>query len=88
LRASSAFSTISSRSTSFLSHIGKSTGPRKFRAEAAGIRTRRLGCCAAVSNRDRRAVVLVEQFKAPALVARRRDDPTTTDGWLVETLAE
>jgi ADP-ribose pyrophosphatase len=32
-------------------------------------------------------VVLVEQFKAPALVARRRDDPTTTDGWLVETLA-
>jgi nudix-type nucleoside diphosphatase (YffH/AdpP family) len=38
-------------------------------------------------NRDRRAVVLVEQFKAPALVARRRDDPTTTDGWLVETLA-
>ena len=38
-------------------------------------------------NRDRRAVVLVEQFKGPALVARRRDDPTTTDGWLVETLA-
>jgi len=38
-------------------------------------------------NRDRRAVVLVEQFTAPALVARRRDDPTTTDGWLVETLA-
>jgi len=38
-------------------------------------------------NRDRRAVVLVEQFKAPALVARRRDDPATTDGWLVETLA-
>ena len=31
-------------------------------------------------NRDRRAVVLVEQFKAPTLVARRRDDPTTTDG--------
>lgn len=38
-------------------------------------------------NRDRRVVVLVEQFKAPALVARRRDDPTVTDGWLVETLA-
>ena len=38
-------------------------------------------------NRDRRAVVLVEQFKAPALLARRRDDPATTDGWLVETLA-
>jgi nudix-type nucleoside diphosphatase (YffH/AdpP family) len=38
-------------------------------------------------NRDRRAVVLVEQFRMPALVARRRDEPTTTDGWLVETLA-
>ncbi len=38
-------------------------------------------------NRDRRKVVLVEQFKVPALVARRRDDPTATDGWLVETLA-
>jgi len=38
-------------------------------------------------NRDRHTVVLVEQFKVPALVARRRDEPTTTDGWLVETLA-
>jgi nudix-type nucleoside diphosphatase (YffH/AdpP family) len=38
-------------------------------------------------NRDRRAVVLVEQFKAPTLIARRRDNPATTDGWLVETLA-
>jgi nudix-type nucleoside diphosphatase (YffH/AdpP family) len=38
-------------------------------------------------NRDRRAAVLVEQFKAPALVARRRDDPATTEGWLVETPA-
>jgi nudix-type nucleoside diphosphatase (YffH/AdpP family) len=38
-------------------------------------------------HRDQRTVLLVEQFKAPALVARRRDDPATTDGWLVETLA-
>jgi nudix-type nucleoside diphosphatase (YffH/AdpP family) len=38
-------------------------------------------------NRDKRAVVLVEQFKAPALLARRRDEPATTDGWLVEMLA-
>jgi nudix-type nucleoside diphosphatase (YffH/AdpP family) len=38
-------------------------------------------------NRDQRAVLLVEQFRAPALIARRRDDPTTTDGWLLETLA-
>jgi nudix-type nucleoside diphosphatase (YffH/AdpP family) len=38
-------------------------------------------------NRDRRAVVVVEQFKAPALIARRRNDPATSDGWLKETLA-
>jgi ADP-ribose pyrophosphatase len=38
-------------------------------------------------NRDRNTIVVVEQFKVPALVARRRDEPTTTDGWLVETLA-
>ena len=38
-------------------------------------------------NRDRNTIVLVEQFKVPALVARRRDEPITTDGWLVETLA-
>ena len=38
-------------------------------------------------NTDRNAVVLVEQFKAPALVARRRDDPSTSDGWLIETAA-
>ena len=42
---------------------------------------------AVLFNRDRRAVVLVEQFKAPTLIARRRDDPATTDGWLVEPLA-
>jgi nudix-type nucleoside diphosphatase (YffH/AdpP family) len=38
-------------------------------------------------NRERNTIVLVEQFKVPALVARRRDEPITTDGWLVETLA-
>jgi nudix-type nucleoside diphosphatase (YffH/AdpP family) len=38
-------------------------------------------------NKDRREVVLVEQFKVPAMVARRRDDPSTTDGWIVETVA-
>jgi hypothetical protein len=32
-------------------------------------------------NRDQRTVVLVEQFKVPALVARRRDDPLPTAGW-------
>jgi len=38
-------------------------------------------------NVERKSVVLVEQFKVPALVARRRDDPSTTDGWIVETVA-
>lgn len=38
-------------------------------------------------NTDRREVVLVEQFKLPTLVARRRDDVSTTDGWMVETVA-
>ncbi len=40
-----------------------------------------------ILNADRRAVVLVEQFRVPALVERRRDDPQTTDGWVVETVA-
>jgi len=34
-----------------------------------------------------KSVVLVEQFKMPVLAARRRDDPSTTDGWIVETVA-
>jgi len=38
-------------------------------------------------NVGRNSVVLVEQFKAPVLVARRRDDASTTDGWFVETVA-
>jgi ADP-ribose pyrophosphatase len=40
-----------------------------------------------IFNTDRRAVVLVEQFRVPALVGRRRDDPQTADGWIVETIA-
>lgn len=36
---------------------------------------------------DVRAVVLVEQFRLPALVARRRDDASTTDGWMTELVA-
>src|SRR6266436_2146930 len=38
-------------------------------------------------NLDSRSVVLVEQFKVPALVGRRRDDPSTLDGWMLETVA-
>jgi nudix-type nucleoside diphosphatase (YffH/AdpP family) len=38
-------------------------------------------------NLDTMSVVLVEQFKVPTLVARRRDDPNTADGWIVEAIA-
>jgi ADP-ribose pyrophosphatase len=34
-----------------------------------------------------RAVVLIEQFRAPTLIARRRDDPASTDGWIIELVA-
>jgi ADP-ribose pyrophosphatase len=33
------------------------------------------------------SVILVEQFRLPALVARRRDDASTTDGWMTELIA-
>ncbi len=36
---------------------------------------------------ERKSVLLVEQFRAPALLGRRRDDPTSADGWIVETVA-
>ncbi|MGO9700939.1 MAG: NUDIX domain-containing protein [Xanthobacteraceae bacterium] len=36
---------------------------------------------------ERNSVLLVEQFKAPVLIGRRRDDETSTDGWIVETVA-
>jgi nudix-type nucleoside diphosphatase (YffH/AdpP family) len=38
-------------------------------------------------NRDTRAVVLVEQFKLPTLIGRRRDEPAAQDGWIVEVMA-
>jgi ADP-ribose pyrophosphatase len=38
-------------------------------------------------NVDTRSVVLVEQFKLPTLIGRRRDDPATQDGWIVELTA-
>jgi nudix-type nucleoside diphosphatase (YffH/AdpP family) len=38
-------------------------------------------------NPDTQAVVLVNQFKVPSLIARRRDDPATTDGWVTEAIA-
>ncbi len=38
-------------------------------------------------NADMKSVVLVEQFWVAALVGRRRDDRSTTDGWITETVA-
>jgi len=38
-------------------------------------------------NLDTKSVVLVEQFKAPTLAARKRDDRSATDGGIVETMA-
>jgi nudix-type nucleoside diphosphatase (YffH/AdpP family) len=38
-------------------------------------------------NVDTRSVVLVEQFKLPSLIGRRRDNPATHDGWIVEVMA-
>ena len=38
-------------------------------------------------NPDTQEVVTVDQFKVPSLIARRRDDPATTDGWITETIA-
>jgi ADP-ribose pyrophosphatase len=36
---------------------------------------------------DARSVVLVEQFRPPTLIAHRRDNPVSTDGWIVELVA-
>lgn len=38
-------------------------------------------------NSETHTVVLVNQFKAPSLVARRRDNPSTTNGWVTEVIA-
>ena len=38
-------------------------------------------------NVETKSVVLVEQFRVAALVGRRRDDRSTTDGWILETIA-
>jgi ADP-ribose pyrophosphatase len=38
-------------------------------------------------DRTARSVVLVEQFRAPTLIAHRRDHRASTDGWIVELVA-
>jgi nudix-type nucleoside diphosphatase (YffH/AdpP family) len=40
-----------------------------------------------IFNLDTRRVVLVNQFKVPSLIGRRRDDPNTMDGWITEAVA-
>ncbi len=36
---------------------------------------------------DTNNVVIVNQFKVPSLIGRRRDDPGTVDGWITEAIA-
>jgi nudix-type nucleoside diphosphatase (YffH/AdpP family) len=36
---------------------------------------------------DTHTVVMVNQFKVPTLIARRRDNPVTADGWITEAVA-
>ena len=38
-------------------------------------------------NPDSKSVIIVNQFKVPSLIARRRDDPNTVDGWVTEATA-
>lgn len=38
-------------------------------------------------DRNAHSVVLVEQFRAPTLIAHRRDHHASTDGWIVELVA-
>ena len=38
-------------------------------------------------NEDTREVVLVQQFKLPTLIGRRRDSPSTQNGWITEVMA-
>lgn len=38
-------------------------------------------------NADTKTVIIVDQFKVPSLIGRRRDDPQTTDGWITEATA-
>ena len=36
---------------------------------------------------DTHTVIMVNQFRVPTLIARRRDNPATTDGWITEAVA-
>ena len=38
-------------------------------------------------NTDNKTVIVVDQFKVPSLIGRRRDNPHTMDGWVTEATA-
>ena len=38
-------------------------------------------------NADTKSVIVVNQFKVPTLIARRRENPKTVDGWVTEATA-
>jgi len=38
-------------------------------------------------NSDTKSVVVVDQFRVPALIGRRRADPTAADAWIIEAIA-
>jgi nudix-type nucleoside diphosphatase (YffH/AdpP family) len=38
-------------------------------------------------NVDTKSVILVNQFKVPSLIGRKRDNPETMDGWITEATA-
>jgi nudix-type nucleoside diphosphatase (YffH/AdpP family) len=38
-------------------------------------------------NEETHMVVMVNQFKVPSMVGRQRDNPSTTNGWITETVA-
>ena len=38
-------------------------------------------------DEQKRSVIVVEQFRLPALIARRRDKAASTDGWITELVA-
>jgi nudix-type nucleoside diphosphatase (YffH/AdpP family) len=38
-------------------------------------------------NADSKSVIVVDQFKVPSLIGRRRDNPRTMDGWVTEATA-
>jgi nudix-type nucleoside diphosphatase (YffH/AdpP family) len=76
------FFKIDEYSVSFEQYDGKMSAEQRRlnfeRGDAVGV---------LLLNVDTRSVVLVQQFKLPSLIGRRRDDPAIQDGWVTETMA-